>query len=102
MTEPELQVMADFNGLFGDLLCLSHEDSIKTRAGVVIELKEGMTLTAWEENYENDKRDDLLASGIVERSPEQLACRGSRWVLRIDQNGVRWESDTNRDEADSI
>ena len=94
--------MADFNGLFGDMLCLSHEDTIKTRDGAIIELKEGMKVTAWEENYEDGKRDDLLASGIVERSPERLACRGSRWVLRIDQNGLQWESDLNLKAPDAI
>jgi hypothetical protein len=61
-----------------------------------------MRITAWEENYEEGKRDDLLASGTVERSPEWLSCRGSRWALRIDQDGVRWESDMNRDANDGI
>jgi hypothetical protein len=36
-------------------------------------------------------------SGIVEPSPESLRCLGSRWVLRIDQNGVRHESDLKTD-----
>jgi len=94
--------MADFNGLFSGLLCLSHEDTIKNRDGAVIALNEGMSVTAWEEIYEDGKRDDLLASGTVERSPDWLACRGSRWVLKIDQNGVRWESDLNRDAEDGI
>jgi hypothetical protein len=42
---------------------------------------------------ETGKRDDLIACGVVERSPDWLACRGSQWILRIDSNGVRHESD---------
>jgi len=34
--------------------------------------------------------------------PEWLACRGSRWVLKIDQYGVQWESDLNRNVEDGI
>jgi hypothetical protein len=60
-------------------------------------LREGMTVTAFDEDVdENGKRDDLLASGTVEKSPEWLRCRGSKWVLRIDENGVRHESDLKR------
>jgi hypothetical protein len=52
-----------------------------------------MHLTAFDENTEDGKPDNLIASGIVERSPDWLQCRGSRWVLRIDNDGVRHESD---------
>jgi hypothetical protein len=38
-------------------------------------------------------RDDLLATGTVEPAPDWLQCNGSRWVLRIDADGVRHESD---------
>lgn len=38
-------------------------------------------------------RDDLVASGVVQRAPAMLACRGSRWVLWIDAAGVRHESE---------
>jgi hypothetical protein len=30
---------------------------------------------------------------VVERAPDWLACRGSKWVLRIDERGLRHESD---------
>lgn len=86
-------VRADFNGLFSQLLCLSHEDVCLDSEGNRVELREGMILTAFDENYEGDKRDDIFVSGIVEPSPEWLSCRGSRWVLRIDVDGLRWESD---------
>jgi hypothetical protein len=89
-----IRVRADFNGLFGDILCLSHKETSSDAEGKEVILYEGMRVTAFDEDGdEQGNRDDLLASGTVERSPEPLRCRGSRWILRIDQNGVRHESD---------
>ena len=88
-----LKLKADFNGLFSQLLCLSHGDTAEDEHGNVVRLAEGMQVTAYEENIEDGRRDDLIVSGKVERSPGWLQCRGSRWVLRIDEHGVRWESD---------
>ena len=92
MTNPKLR--ADFNGLFGDLLCLSHTDSCVDENGETVQLSAGMVVTAFDVDAdETGKRDDLIATGIVEKSPEWLSCRGSKWVLRIDSNGVRSESE---------
>ena len=88
-----LKLKADFNGLFSQLLCLSHSDTAEDEHGNTVNLAEGMQVTAYEENFEDGHRDDLLASGKVERSPDWLQCRGSRWALRIDEHGVRYESD---------
>jgi hypothetical protein len=95
MTESKItRVRADFMGLFGELLCLSHEDTCKDADGNLVTLTSGMALTAFDEDVdERGNRDDLLASGIVEPSPEWLRCKGSRWALRIDRGGVRHESD---------
>ena len=88
------RVRADFNGLFGDILCLSHHDTCKDAEGNLVTLKAGMIVTAFDEDAdEHGNRDDLIASGVVEPSPEWLVCRGSRWILRIDSNGVMNESD---------
>lgn len=97
-----LRVHADFNGLFGELLCLSHKDTCEDSEGNSVSLQPGMVLTAFEEDVdERGNRDDLIASGTVERSPGWLRCDGSRWVLRIDRSGVRHASDlpagTSRD-----
>ena len=91
---PKLEwVRADFNGLFGELLCLSHGPTCVSRSGVEITLSSGLQLTAFDEDAdEHGNRDDLVASGTVEPSPAWLQCRGSRWVLRIDESGVRSES----------
>ena len=91
---PTPRISADFNGLFDDLLCLSHADTARDEAGGEVVLQAGMTVVAYDEDT-NDagERDCLIASGLVEPSPSWLTCTGSRWVLRIDQHGVRHESD---------
>jgi hypothetical protein len=91
--EKAIKVRADFNGLFSQVLCLSHEDTVVDENGVTITLQSGMHLTAFDEDAEDGKPDNLIASGVVEPSPDWLRCNGSRWVLRLDGNGVRRESD---------
>jgi len=61
--------------------------------GAELELRPGMLLTAFDEDSEHGQRDELLATGIVEPSPDWLQCKGSKWVLRIDERGVRHQSD---------
>jgi len=87
-------VRADFNGVFGDLLCLSHSDEVATESGDLVRLRSGMHLTAFDDDA-NDQGtpDKILATGVVEPSPDWLQCNGSRWVLRIDACGIRHESD---------
>ena len=88
------RVRADFNGLFGELLCLSHGSTCIDESGAEVELRPGMMLTAFDEDAdERGQRDDLLATGTVEPSLDWLQCKGSKWVLRIDQDGVRHQSD---------
>ncbi len=54
----------------------------------------GMKVTAYDEDLDGDgNRDDLIASGTVEPPPSWLRCNGSRWVLKIDDNGVRHQSE---------
>lgn len=92
--EKPMKIWADFNGLFGPLLCLSHSKTAKDENGKEVTLRAGMKITAFMEDLdESGNRDDLLATGIVEKSPRELRCRGSRWVLRIDENGVQHESE---------
>ena len=93
-----LKVWGDFNGVWSDesglLLCLSHGDSCKDEFGNEVVLEVGMKLTAFDEDRdENDKRDDLVANGIVENSPTWLQCKGSKWVLRLNEYGICHESE---------
>jgi hypothetical protein len=90
------KVRADFNGLFGDILCLSHGETCADESGAPVRLHEGLVVTAFDEDAdEHGNRDDLLASGTVEPAPDWLQCQGSKWVLRIDEKGVRHESDVS-------
>lgn len=94
----KLKVRGDFNGVWGDergtLLCLSHGDSCKDEFGDEVILKEGLPLTAFDEDAdEKGNRDDLIAGAIVERSPDWLQNHGSKWVLRVDEKGICHESD---------
>ena len=92
------KVRGDFNGLFGELLCLSHSDTCVDESGAPIQLRSGMVVTAFDEDAdEHGVRDDLIATGTVEPSPDWLRCNGSKWALRIDKDGVRHESDLRRD-----
>lgn len=84
-----IRLRADFNGLFSQVLCLSHNETCVGENGQDVTVYEGMIATAFDEDVDDDgKPDNLVASGIVERSPAWLRGHGSRWVLKIDQNGV--------------
>ncbi len=88
-----MRLKGDFNGLFGDVLCLSHDDSCKVENDADVVLHAGMKVSVFEIDFEGSERDDLIASGIVEPSPDWLQCNGSKWCLKIDANGVCHESD---------
>lgn len=97
MTNTKLK--ADFNGLFSEgILCLSHGDACLDEFDNEVVLKAGMVATAFDlDSDEHGQSDNLIASGIVEPSPDWLQCNGSKWVLKIDKNGVRHESDVLSD-----
>lgn len=82
-------VRADFKELFGNLLCLSHGESCTDPDGSPVDIAEGQMVTAFEDESSGTRREYLVASGSIERAPKELACPGSRWVLRLDAQGVR-------------
>jgi hypothetical protein len=94
-----IRVWGDFNGVFrdekgGEILCLSHGEPCTDENGDKVILRAGMKVTAFEGDLDGDgNRNDLIASGIVEPAPDWLQCRGSRWVLIIDENGIGYESE---------
>jgi len=89
-----IRLKADFNGLFGDLLCLSHSDTCLDEDGKAVILRNGINVIAFDEDIdEMGARDDLIASGVVVVSPNWLQCNGSRWSLKIDEKGVRHQSE---------
>ena len=93
-----LRLRADFNGLFGRYLCLSHKDTCPDESGAEVVLREGMQVAAFDDDSDEQGRPDkLIASGVVEPAVPGLVGHGSRWVLRIDERGVRHESDLLED-----
>lgn len=96
------RVWADFNGLFQDetVLCLSHGDTSTDETGATVILSRGLRVTAYMEDLDDaGNRDDLIASGVVEPAPEWLQSHGSKWILVIDKNGVRHESEIQKESA---
>lgn len=86
-----LRLAGDFNGLCSEVLCLSHDETCKTPEGHRVEVTEGMLAVALEPDTEEDGTpSELHATWTIERAPDWLECRGSRWVLRLDSHGVRW------------
>ena len=93
-----IRLQSDFNGLFGEWLCLSHAETCLDANGEQVEVREGMTATVFDEDVDDDGNpDNLIATGTVQRPPDWLQCAGSRWALKIDGNGVRHESDLSAD-----
>lgn len=87
-----------FNGILAPgLLCLFHANEVKTASGNSISLRDGMVLTAYDQDADEEgKSDNIFTSGSVERSPSYAQCNGSVWSLRIDSDGTRHESDIAR------
>ena len=85
-------VRGDFNGACGDLLCLTHSDCCWGENGESIPVFAGMNVVAFDNDCDDEGRDNfLIAEGVVEQSPRELACRGSKWALRINERGIRRE-----------
>ncbi|MBR1125619.1 hypothetical protein JQ628_29135 [Bradyrhizobium lablabi] len=94
MTRPKFCV--DFNELIErDLVALSMSDEKTCSTGEKILLQDGLAI----EIYSNDDLDDsgepdtLIASGVVERNSARGWAEAIRWCCRIDELGIRHESD---------
>jgi hypothetical protein len=73
------------------------------RGRATVQLAAGMAVIAFDEDAdENGQRDDLIPSGIVERSPHWLACNGSKWILKVDSSGVRHQSELTGNAAQIV
>jgi hypothetical protein len=91
------RLRGDFNGLWGELLCLSHTDTAVDERGQSVLLAVGMDVTAFDPDTDDDGNPaDLTANGVVIQSPEWLKCYGSKWALKIDERGVYHEPTTLR------
>ena len=85
-----VRIEADFNGLFGNFLCLSHTDHGTTDTGEEHEFVEGEAALAFIMDSDTEGRPAyLVARGRVVRSPDGQCGPGSVWSLEIDEQGVR-------------
>jgi len=86
------KIETDFNGFLArDLLCLAHCVTPLDHEGREVKLSPGRYVIAFSPDVdENDNPQFLVASGVVEPSPPEVAHRGSIWSLRVDERGVRY------------
>jgi hypothetical protein len=85
----------DFNEMVEpNLVLLSAFDERADVTGVVVDLSEGMRVRLRMTDYDsNGKRDDLVAAGSVEKTPKTGWADHVKWSCRIDEDGVRVESE---------
>ena len=77
-----------------NLVLLSKSDFKENSDGIIIELKEGMSIKIYSDD-ENDLNevDNLIADGIVELNTYGGWTKTAKWNCRIDKNGIKHESD---------
>jgi len=99
----EARISVDFNEMKeDDLILLSKSDHKKDSQGNVVELKGGMLIQIFEEDYnEFNVRDDLLAGGRVELNtiPEGHFGHFVKWNCRIDELGIYHDSENSMGES---
>ena len=88
--------IVDFNELIErNLVALSRDDTKLASSGESVLLSEGLVVDVYDYDL-NDKeeRDNLVATGIVERNSTIGWAKEIKWCCRIDRNGIRHESDS--------
>jgi hypothetical protein len=89
------RVYVDFNEMVTKSeVLLSKTDTIVNSDSELIQLSEGMHMAVYSDDYdEHDQRDDLIAEGTVKRNTHGGWTSAARWVLLIDANGIRHQSE---------
>jgi hypothetical protein len=85
----------DFNEMVEpNLVLLSQTDVKNDYLGRAVELSEGMQVDLYMDDVDSlGNRDDLVASGTVERNSSQDWSKHVKWCCRIDSRGVRHRSE---------
>lgn len=93
MDRPRLYV--DFNEMLEpDLVLLAKTDTKIDSSGAVIELHEGKLVYVYtDDTDEHDRPDNLIADGVAVLNTAKGWGSAARWCCRIDQRGIRHESD---------
>jgi hypothetical protein len=93
MIQPRIAV--DFNEMPAkDEVLLSKEDSKADSSGNTVVLTEGMAVAVYCEDFDVEGRqDNLIAEGLAQRNHHAGWAAAAKWLLKIDEKGVRRESD---------
>lgn len=93
MNTPRIYV--DFNEMPSrEEVVLSQSDTKADARGNPVVLTEGMRLTVYSDDQdENGKPDPLIAEGVVLRNHYGGWTSAAKWLLKINERGIRHESD---------
>ena len=85
----------DFNEMVDfDLVLLSAEDSKVDASGATIQLREGMMISIYMDDFDDaGNADNLVATGVVEKNSKSGWANHVRWCCRIDRDGVLPQSE---------
>ncbi|MDR1390718.1 MAG: hypothetical protein LBJ31_12180 [Treponema sp.] len=94
MDKPRIYV--DFNEMVtGNIVLLSKDDTKSDSNGNIITFYEGMSVSIYSDDEEDGKPDNLIADGTVIKYNlhKQKYWNHVKWCCKIDENGIRHESD---------
>jgi hypothetical protein len=96
--------VVNFNEMLDrDLVLLAKEDIRLDSSGTLVTLSEGMEVIVCEDDVgEDGQTDRLIARGTVERNVESGLVATAKWACRIDENGVRHESEIENEFDDIL
>jgi hypothetical protein len=85
----------DFNEMLDkNLVLLSRLDITSDLSGNDVALREGLAVDVYTDDVDaNGRRDNLVASGVVEENRSTGWGAHVKWCCRIDSRGIRHQSD---------
>jgi hypothetical protein len=89
------RIYVDFNEMpSNDEVLLSQGDTTSDALGNLVVLTEGMQLAVYsDEQDENGEADNLIAEGVALRNHHGGWTSAAKWLLKINERGIRHESD---------
>ena len=89
------RIYVDFNEMASKTeVLLSQGDAVTDSDGNVVSLSEGMELAVYSHDIDDDgKQDNLIAEGIAVRNHHGGWTAAALWLLRINDQGIRHQSD---------
>jgi hypothetical protein len=89
------RIYVDFNEMpSNDEVLLSQGDTTADALGNLVVLIEGMRLAVYSDDQdENGEPDNLIAEGVALRNHHGGWTNTARWLLKVNERGIRHESD---------